>query len=241
MTDEGSTKSGPAVVAKGSVPHLASEQMKLRNLWIAPLLGVWWLTSILGVLASRIDIREAFATTSEGRTIGYCGDINPRAVENAPDVAYQYCTSTEVIGPSYPDDVQWVSGSRIFPPTRDAAIDVVWNAMATYDLWFALGIGTAAIIAFFVLSTATGTLRAGLAAALTFVFLGIVLFPSEFTARIPADVRTELITSFRWIILFYFGSEAAVQAWKVAKPEGANVTGDISAATETTAPTPGPG
>lgn len=201
--------------------------LKLR--WFLVALALWFLASIAGTTGQMLP-REALIATSDGRGVGVCGVYNPDAVAADRAKPTEWCTADEVLGARLPDGVQSFPGDIM---TGEINIDHWLNVFSRPDLWLTLGVGGSAIVMLYAFAHSTGTLRAGLAAAISLVFLGLLLFPTTFTARIPGDMRAELVTAWQWVVIFYFGSEAAVQAWKISHPGGAKVGGDP-------APDPGP-
>ena len=151
-------------------------------------------------------------------------DIDPDAYERDPSVGSQLCTPTKVLGSRLPNDV-------------DVAVrDINWSTVQFTDflgalgqpsLWLTLGVGGSALLIFGAFARLTGTQRAALAASVSIVFLGLLLFPAAFTGTVPSDLRIELIEAWKWVIVFYFGSEAAVQAFKLRSPGADGSTGDV--------------
>lgn len=207
-----------------TVSGTENEVRKLGWGWIWGAMTLWTIASVAGSLGESLPRRVSFSTPN-GAPIDICASLFPVAVEDGRARATEWCTVDSVIGPSLPTDVRRTVGSI---PWTDG---IDWSDFLTVlvrpDLWLTLGVGGAALLLLFGFARGTGTLRAGLAVAISTVFLGLLLFPQSFTLRIPADMRSELVTAWQWLILFYFGSEAAVQAWKVARPNGADVTGDM--------------
>jgi hypothetical protein len=215
------------MIEKGS----ASAPLSLSKAWLSLVLSLWFVAALAGTI-NQAAPREALVQTSDGEPVDSCFEINPELVTSGGAEATDWCTSDSLVGrgPRIP-----TKGVEVIPgDIRFAAYDflpTLLRALLLPDLWLTWGVGGAALLSLFFFARATGTLRAGLAAAISVVFLGILLFPTYFTARIPPDMRAELVKAWQWVILFYFGSEAAVQAWKVTHPEGANVTGDMKTGT----------
>ena len=201
------------------------ESLKLR--WMLVLIIVWFVACLAGTAGQSLP-RQVFYQTAEGQSIDFCVYINPTAVAEGTSQS-DWCTADTVVGSSLPTDVKSsVGGISLHGFEASVWIDVLTRP----DLWLTIGLGTAAILCLFLFTKASGTMRAGIAAAVTIVFFGLLLFPTGFTNRIPADMRGELVSAWQWVVLFYFGSEAAVQAWKVAHPGAEGIPGD--------APTPDP-
>jgi hypothetical protein len=175
-------------------------------------LSLWVVASIAGTVGQSLP-REALFTTSDGRSLGFCQTYQPDAVLSGKARATDYCTTDQIFGASQPADARSYPG-RIL--TENLGLSDWVDVFTRPDLWLTIGLGGAAILLMYVFWKATRTLRAGLAAAVSIVFLGLLLFPAAFTARIPGDMRAELVTAWQWVIIFYFGSEAAVQAWKIS-------------------------
>jgi hypothetical protein len=194
-------------------------------LWIAMLL--WAVACVAGSIGSSLQFlpHEAFYVSASGENIDFCTNINPEAVAEDANVAWYWCTHDEVLGETLPPDVESFSGGVLWDMVT--ADDVV-TAFGQPQLWLTLGLGLIALMFLTGFAKATGTLRAGLAASISVVFLGLLLFPTAFTYALPADMRGELIGAWQWVIAFYFGSEAAVQAFKVWKPAAAAVGGDVT-------------
>lgn len=199
---------------------------ELKFGWFLLALAFWCVASVAGTLGRSLP-REALLSTKDGRGLGPCESYNWDAVSSGQAKPYDWCTVDAVIGRTLPPDVISSPGHIMMKGIGPGA----WaDALLRPDLWFTIGIGGVAIVLIYVFARNTGTLRAGLAAAITIVFLGLLLFPSIFTARIPVDMRSELVTAWQWVVIFYFGSEAAVQAWKVSNPTRASVPGDVPTA-----------
>lgn len=194
--------------------------------------GVMWLTLLFWLVSAFFGTaglyvtREAFLTTKDGETIERCEQSAPTLVEQGNAQATDYCTySGKLLGPELPTDAKSVSGNLVVD--RDTLKRQYVETLTQPDFWLTVGLGGGAIVTLFGFARATGTLRAGLAAAISVVFLGLLLFPTFFTARVGEDLKSELMTAWQFVIMFYFGSEAAIQAWKVVHPEGAAVAGDL--------------
>lgn len=162
-------------------------------------------------------------TTRDGQGIGYCQDYFREAVARGDASNYEYCSTDTVFGRRLPEGHQSHVGAIQLGSIKPAD----FLAALKPDLWLTVGVGGVAMILLFVFARATGTLRGGLAVSIASVFLGLLLFPTAITARIPGDMRAQLVTAFQWIVVFYFGSEAAVQAWKISHRDGSNITGDM--------------
>lgn len=212
-------------------------------LWLAMLL--WALACVAGTFGNSLRSlpSDVSFSTADGQPVNFCYLINPAAVEEDLEVANQWCTPEEVIGRTLPSDVRSYQGEVQWD-------EIGWGDLAGIfgqpELWLTLGLGLTALMFLTGFAKATGTLRAGLAAAISVVFLGLLLFPVAFTYQLPADMRSELVEAWQWVIAFYFGSEAAVQAFKVWKPQAAAIGGDTATtpAAQTTSTTvtvsPGP-
>lgn len=83
--------------------------------------------------------------------------------------------------------------------------------------WLTIGVGASALIAFFAVADRTTTLRAPIAAAITIVFFGLLLFPIWFTGNVDQRLVERLIWAWVTMIVFYFGSEAAVQGTRIVQ------------------------
>jgi hypothetical protein len=195
-------------------------------LWLAIVL--WFVACVAGTFGSSISSlpHEAFIQL-DGQPVAACSVMNPAAVEGDPDVASQWCTPDDVLGATLPDDVTFVQGDVDW---QEVDWDDLANVFGAADMWLTLGLGLVGLIFLVGFSKVSGTLRAGLAAAISVTFMGLLLFPVAFTSRIPADMRGELVTAWQWVIAFYFGSEAAVQAVKVLRPAGSTAGGDLTGA-----------
>lgn len=198
-------------------------QLELKFRWFLLVIGFWCLASIAGTVGQYLP-REALLSTADGRGIGACDTYNREAVLSGEAMPQDWCTTDQVIGGTLPPDVRFSSGGLSIANISWA--DVL-EAFIRPDLWLTVGIGGIAIVFIYIFAQGTGTLRAGLAAGISIVFFGFLLFPAVFTERIPVDMRRELVSAWQWVIIFYFGSEAAVQAWKVSHPKGSNIPGDV--------------
>lgn len=194
---------------------------------------LWGFASFAGVFGQTLP-REVFWSTSDGRGVGRCEAYNPAAVEKGSAAKLDWCTSDQVLGTSLPRDVQSFTG-RI--DATGIELGHWLEVLSRPDFWLTIALGWSALIIMYAFAKVTGTLRAGLAAAISVVFLGLLLFPATFTVRIPSDMRAELVTAWQWVVIFYFGSEAAVQAWKVSHPDAANIRGDEPVPPRTATPT----
>jgi hypothetical protein len=193
-----------------------------RALWFA--LAIWVVAVFIGT-AGRFAPREAFPMTGGGQSIVQCSDV----FVGSERIEYEqgdWCTDGNVIGAVLPDDVTFSTGGVVldWSSFRDQLIETLYQP----DFWLAAGLGTAALVTIFAFASITGALRTGLAAGITVVFFGLLLMPGFFTFQVPADLRSELVDAWKLIIVFYFGTEGAVQAWKVVHPEGRNVGGDAT-------------
>ena len=186
---------------------------------------LWFVASVAGTLGGSLDrLPRDVSFSLDGAPVDFCYIIRADAVEEDLSLANQWCTPDEVLGPRLPDgidthlgEIQWQSVSW----------DTFVETLGQPDLWLTVGVGGSALLFFIAFAQATGTIRAGLAASISVVFLGLLLFPAAFTARIPADMRSELVEAWKWVILFYFGSEAAVQAAKIVSPGSPSAGGDL--------------
>lgn len=185
---------------------------------------LWLGASIAGTLGDSLP-REVYFVTADDRGIDVCEFINPEAVQAGQAAPSEWCTRGEVLGESLPTDARTITGAVTLDGV--SAWSLLGGTLARPDLWLTVGVGGAALIFLYEFSRATGTVRAGLAVAISVVFLGLLLFPTTFTARIPADMRSELVTAWQLVVLFYFGSEAAVQAFRIVK--GRSEVGDLAA------------
>ena len=133
----------------------------------------------------------------------------------------------KISGASLPADVEFTSTGVVL---WDAVTKQQVLAAATQpDVWFTLALGAIAMLFLVAFSRATSTVRAGLAASISVVFFGLLLFPLNFTARIPADMRGELVNAWQLVLIFYFGTEGTVQAIKVLRPgTSEGVGGDLA-------------
>jgi hypothetical protein len=205
------------------------------NWMLALAMVLWAIACIAGTFGSSLMFlpRDAHFTL-DGESIDFCSSINPDVVEADLSVAWYWCSADEVLGRSLPAGAETIQG-------RIRWSDVSWEDIANMfgqpQLWLTLGLGLTSLIFLTGFAKATGTLRAGLAAAISVVFLGLLLFPTQFTGRLPADMRTQLVEAWKWVIAFYFGSEAAVQAIKVYSSRSSTVGGDTAPTTTTTTTT----
>lgn len=198
-------------------------------LWVA--IGFWLLASVAGAVSAALPtLPEEASISRQGEIVDTCDVIAPTLVAADPSIAGNWCTATEDLGRRLPDDVQFTSTGAI---AWEAVNKGQVIAAATQpDVWFTLAIGAIAMLFLVGFSRATNTVRAGLAASISVVFFGLLLFPVNFTQRIPTDMRSELIHAWQLVLIFYFGTEGAVQAIKVLRPEGgASVGGDLAAGT----------
>jgi hypothetical protein len=202
-----------------------TEGRRLPRLLTGLALALWLIAAVVGTVGDSLKTLEREASFSfQGEPVGTCSEINPAAVERDSAVATQWCTPSSVLGPSLPSGVETYVGDIDW--SNVGASDFV-EALGQPELWLTLGVGGSALFIFAAFARATGTVRAGLAAAVSIVFLGLLLFPSAFTSRIAPDMRIELVSAWKWVIVFYFGSEAAVQAWKIANPNSP-AAGDLA-------------
>ncbi len=199
---------------------MADNHTPRRALNIA--VALWLAVLLLGSFGQSIQgfPREAFFSL-DGQPVDRCIAINDEASEEQQG---EWCTPTEVLGPALPDDVEVASGDIVW---SEVGFEEVGSALLQPALWFTIGIGMIALLVFGAFAAATGTVRAGIAASVSIVFLALLLFPAEFTAQVPGDLRQELVSAWQWVIAFYFGSEAAVQAFKAVRPSNAPVEGDL--------------
>lgn len=98
------------------------------------------------------------------------------------------------------------------------------------DMWLGVGLGAMAIVSIWVFARATGTFRAGIAAGVVIVFLGLLLLPSTLTFGVPNDLRSELIWAWGLVIGFYFTTEAVIQGLRIRASGDSSVAGDLVAA-----------
>lgn len=226
MSDAGATepsnetKTGTSGAGKTSTA--ASEPGKFVRAWaVVLILGVWTVTVFLGTVALTLP-REGTFTTRDGQPLDFCSNIDQTS--DAP--ALSLCTlDGKVIGhPGSDDVVSHVGGQLLDFETVRAQFG---KTLFHPQFWLALGLGGTAVFTLFSVARSTGTFRTGLATSVTLIFFGILLFPGGLTAGLDHDLRSELINAWKVVIAFYFGSEAAVQAFKVFHPTGRTVTGDV--------------
>jgi hypothetical protein len=79
----------------------------------------------------------------------------------------------------------------------------------------AIGVGGSAILAFFALFDRTDTMRGPLAASVTIVFFGLLLFPVWFSDSIDPGYSDKLVWAWALVISFYFAVEGTVQVKKI--------------------------
>lgn len=188
--------------------------------WVAiSILVVWVVTVFLGTVGLTLPREVSFAT-HDGQPLDFCSNLEI----DAPDSSL--CTRDgDVVGLPASSEVE----SFVGDPQLD--FDTIQNeflkTLIQPTFWLALGLGGAAVITLFSVARATGAFRTGLATSVTLIFFGILLFPGGLTAGLDHELRSELINAWKVVIAFYFGSEAAVQAFKVFSPTGRSVTGDI--------------
>lgn len=196
-----------------------------------------WVIGVFFGTASTATSRRANPITSDGKLIVPCIQEARGAAANPTAAPGDWCLQAEgtVIGPDLPADVSYTQGEIVLD--RASFNHTLWETLSRPEFWLATSLGILALWVLFIFARNSGTLRTGIAASVTVVFLGLLLFPGYMTQTVPADLRSELIGAWKLLIVFYFGSEAAVQAWKVVHPEGKEVTGDM---TVTTPPTTGP-
>lgn len=196
--------------------------IELKFRWFLGVIVLWILASFAGTLGQSLP-REALFATSDGRGVGFCLNYNPDAVSSGTAEPTDYCSNDETFGAKLPKNTKSYPGKILLDATQGS--DWV-NVLTRPDFLLTVGLGSSAILLLYAFARGTGTLRAGLAAAISLVFLGILLFPLSFTTNIPEDMRTELVTAWQWVVIFYFGSEAAVQAWKISHKDENN-DGDV--------------
>lgn len=221
---------GPAasVDSQGTVTKHAAvptTRPRLSNRVMIATLFFWLVAAFFGTASLHVT-REAHWTTADGAAITFCSEAAPELVEEGRAEPADWCTyDDDHLGERLPSDAKSFSGNLIFD--RESLTRQYAETAVQPDFWLTVGLGGAALTTLFGFARATGTVRAGLAAAISVVFLGLLLFPSFFTARIETDLKSELVTAWQWVVLFYFGSEAAIQGWKVRHSEGAGVAGDL--------------
>jgi hypothetical protein len=166
--------------------------------------------------------REGSFATRDGQPLDFCSNVDPAI--DAPTLSL--CTlDGDVVGSPSSSEVVRQVGEQILD--YDTVSDQFWKTFFQPAFWLALGLGGVAVVTLFTVARATGTFRTGLATSVTLIFFAILLFPGGLTAGLDHDLRSELINAWKVIIAFYFGSEAAVQAFKVFHPSGRTVTGDV--------------
>ena len=216
------TKTGSTATAVGTGEASGG---RLSNGIMFLTLAFWVVAAFFGTAGLYVT-REAFFTTKDGEPIASCSQVAPKLVEEGKALPSDWCTQGGTsLGPRLPNDAKSLSGSLIVD--RRTLQTQYTETVTQPDFWLTVGLGGGSIVTLFGFARATGTLRAGLAASISVVFLGLLLFPTFFTARIETDLRSELVGAWKLIILFYFGSEAAIQAWKVLHSGGAQVSGDL--------------
>lgn len=210
------------------------EQGKIIGKAIYAVIPLWVIGVFFGT-ASTATSRRSYPTTAEGKLIVQCVPEGLGAEENPPAMPGDWCVQSEgtLIGPDLPADAKFLQGDILLD--IDSFYRTLWETLVRPEFWLATSLGILALWVLLIFARNSGTLRTGIAASVTVVFLGLLLYPGYMTQTVPADLRSELIGAWKLLIVFYFGSEAAVQAWKVVHPSGKEVTGDMVA---TTAPAP---
>lgn len=187
---------------------------------VVVILALWVVTVFLGTVALTLPREGSFATR-DGRPLELCSNLEG---VDAPD--FYLCTlDGDVVGPPRSDDVVSQVGAQILD--WETITKQFGTTIFQPQFWLAVGLGVAAVLTLFVVARATGTLRAGLATSITLIVFGLLLFPGGLTAGLDAELRSEIINAWKVVVAFYFGSEAAVQAFKIFRPAGQDVTGDI--------------
>lgn len=192
-------------------------------IWFA---GVVWVIAVFFGTAGMSTSREAFPITADGKGIVQCSTLAEDILERSTESTDWCVVDGTFIGPVLPDDVRYTQGDVILD--RESIGRQTVDVLVRPEFWLATGLGVLALSTLYVFAIGTGTLRTGIAASVTVVFLGLLLFPGYLTQAVPGDLRRELIDAWKLLIVFYFGSEAAVQAWKVVHPEGKEVQGDVA-------------
>lgn len=185
------------------------------------ILAAWVITVFLGTVGLTLPREGSFATR-DGQPLDFCSNIDRKI--DAPPLTL--CTlDGDEVGPPGSNKVVSHVGEQLldFETVRDQ----FWKTLFQPAFWLALGLGVAAVLTLFSVARATGTFRTGLATSVTLIFFAILLFPGGLTAGLDHDLRSELINAWKVVVAFYFGSEAAVQAFKVFNPSGRTVAGDV--------------
>jgi hypothetical protein len=137
------------------------------------------------------------------------------------------------------------SFGQFMPQTQEGELqwydNYVLRALAHPSAWLAIGVGASALIAFFVLANRSDTLRAAIAAATTVAFLGLLLYPVWFSDAVDQGMREELVWAWTIIVVFYFGTEGAVQGTRIVQQRKALSSGVEAAVAEEAARMPGDG
>lgn len=212
---------GPVPAAGGSDTHLVLAK-EMGYGWMVLLLALWTVTCFMGS-ASIHTTREAFLTTSDGVGIERC------YVNDAEADPEDWCEALtgRNIGPLSADEIESTSGGVIFD--AETIGRMAGETVIRPDMWLGVGLGAMAIISIWVFARATGTFRAGIAAGVVVVFLGLLLLPSTVTFGVPNDLRSELIWAWGLVIGFYFTTEAVIQGLRIRASGDASVAGDLVA------------
>lgn len=183
------------------------------------ILVVWAITVFLGTVGLAVPREVSFATR-DGQSLDFCSNLEVEAPDSS------LCTrDRDVVGLPTSSEVESFVGDPLLD--FETIENEFLKTLIQPALWLALGLGGAAVLTLFSVAHATGTFRTGLATSVTLIFFAILLFPGGLTAGLDHDLRSELINAWKVVISFYFGSEAAVQAFKVFYPTGRSVTGDV--------------
>lgn len=145
--------------------------------------------------------------------------------------------------------VTWVVGALIgsfgaFLPSTTLG-ELQWydnhvlRALVHPAAWLSIGVGASALIAFFVVAERTGTMRGAIAASTTIVFLGLLLYPIWFSSAVDEELADRMVWAWAVIIVFYFGTEAAVQGTQVVQRRKAVSAGATEPAAEGISSVPG--
>lgn len=184
----------------GSVEHEPAEEVveqttvsyRLPRYLLPVAIAFWSVASVAGAISIALpSLPQEVSISLDGRTVDACRVIAPDLVQEDPSISDDWCTSQELLGPTLPDNVEFNSTGTV---VWDAVeFDDVLKAATVPTVWFTISLGAIALVFLIAFSQATGTLRAGLAASISAVFFGLLLFPQYFTSLIPGDMRAELI------------------------------------------------
>lgn len=195
-------------------------------LWLAVLFWLLACFALAGYTALDNFPREAFLSF-DGQPVGSCSVIAPSLVAGNSAAASAFCTASQVlegVPGQLPDGVTVTNGSIDFSTLR---LGDWLQAVLQPPPIFVAAIGAIALLFLVNFSKATSTVRAGLAASITVVIFGLVLFPRGLTSLGDVGLRSQLVDAWKLIIAFYFGTEGAVQALRVLKPGSGTPGGDL--------------